>query len=154
VVSFFSSGTVVSVFDDPLMPAGKRRRRHASSGSVGGRAGNSRGLKLPACFEELEPLCLSNIGRSRCKNDAEVDRPGRLAACAVEADRVGAYRGRGDALARPGLLLPYLWIWDQVTVAQYELISRNVLTDDDLASPHIKADVERRGSGVVYARRS
>jgi hypothetical protein len=27
-------------------------------------------------------------------------------------------------------------------VAEYELISRNVLTDDDFASPQIKADVE------------
>jgi hypothetical protein len=39
-------------------------------------------------------------------------------------------------------------------VAEYELISRNVLTDDDFASPQIKADVEPPGSGVVYARRS
>jgi len=39
-------------------------------------------------------------------------------------------------------------------VAQHELISRNVLTDDDFALPQIRADVERRGSRVVYARRS
>jgi hypothetical protein len=39
-------------------------------------------------------------------------------------------------------------------VAEYEVISRDVLTDDGFASPQIKADVEPRGSGVVYARRS
>jgi hypothetical protein len=39
-------------------------------------------------------------------------------------------------------------------VARHELISRNVLTDDDFALPQIRADVERRGSRVVYARGS
>ncbi len=40
------------------------------------------------------------------------------------------------------LLFPYLWIRDRITVGPYELISRNVLNDDDFASPRIKADVE------------
>src|SRR5688572_15774045 len=39
-------------------------------------------------------------------------------------------------------------------VARHELISRNVVTDDDFALLQISADVERRGSRVVYARRS
>jgi hypothetical protein len=41
-----------------------------------------------------------------------------------------------------------------LAVAQHELISRNVLTDDGFASPQIRADVERGGSRVVYARGS
>jgi hypothetical protein len=40
------------------------------------------------------------------------------------------------------LLFPYLWIRDRITVGPYELISRNVLTEDDFATPQIKADVE------------
>jgi hypothetical protein len=40
------------------------------------------------------------------------------------------------------LLFPYLWIRDRITVGPYELISRNVLTDDDFATPQIKADAE------------
>jgi hypothetical protein len=63
------------------------------------------------------------------------------------------------------LLFPYLWIRDRLEVGPYELISRNVLADDDFATPQIKSDVggllkmyEMRGSmanrfGTVVRRR-
>jgi hypothetical protein len=40
------------------------------------------------------------------------------------------------------LLFPYLWIRDRIEVGPYELISRNVLADEDFATPQIKRDVE------------
>lgn len=40
------------------------------------------------------------------------------------------------------LLFPYLWIRDRIEVGPYELVSRNVLLDDEFAASHIKADVE------------
>jgi hypothetical protein len=40
------------------------------------------------------------------------------------------------------LLFPYLWIRDRLQVGPYELISKNVLTETDFASPQIKTDVE------------
>jgi hypothetical protein len=45
------------------------------------------------------------------------------------------------------LLFPYLWIRDRIEVGPYELISRNVLADEDFATPQIKSDVE----GLAYA---
>jgi hypothetical protein len=40
------------------------------------------------------------------------------------------------------LLFPYLWIRDRIEVGPYELISRNVLVDDDFTTPQMKVDVE------------
>jgi hypothetical protein len=40
------------------------------------------------------------------------------------------------------LLFPYLWIRDRIRVGPYELVSRNVFTDDDFLSPQIRSDVE------------
>lgn len=40
------------------------------------------------------------------------------------------------------LLFPYLWIRDRLTVGPYELISRNVLSDEDFVTPQLKRDVE------------
>jgi hypothetical protein len=39
-------------------------------------------------------------------------------------------------------LFPYMWIRDRMTVGPYELISRNVLTDEDFVSAQLKGDVE------------
>src|SRR6266540_1212088 len=40
------------------------------------------------------------------------------------------------------LLFPYLWIRDRIEVGPYELISRNMVVDEDFATPQVKADVE------------
>ena len=40
------------------------------------------------------------------------------------------------------LLFPYLWIRGRLVLGPYELVSRNVLADDDFASPQMKTDVE------------
>ena len=40
------------------------------------------------------------------------------------------------------LLFPYLWIRERLDVGPYELVSRNVLSGDDFASPQIQSDVK------------
>src|SRR5262245_11928290 len=40
------------------------------------------------------------------------------------------------------VLFPYLWIRGRIQVGQYELVSRNVLVEEDFLSPWLKTAVE------------